>query len=171
MRRIFACLIIASIVLGCGTLKIQKDDSIPAKMSKGFARVPLGIMTFGLSEAYYFDERRKIAIEESMKSWVGLNANDLIMSWGPPSEVVDDGKGGKYIVYRATRNYVMSPGYARTTTSFNANGVATGNNILLNGSGVSSTTYYPPKVLQLNVYRMFCVNGNGKIVSYTWKGL
>jgi uncharacterized protein YceK len=38
-------------------------------------------------------------INKRMSSWEGHHYSELIRSWGAPSRVVDDGAGGKVIVY------------------------------------------------------------------------
>ncbi len=163
MKRIIVFLLALSITLGCTSLQIQKDDSIPMKLTKGLARVPLCLMTLFLSEAYYSTDRK-------VKSWLGHNVNDLIMSWGPPTQVYDDGEGGKFIVYTERQVYV-SPGYSTTNTTGSAYGYVSGNNIYIDGHSQSHTTYYPPQVNQWTVYRMFRANRYGRIISYKWEGL
>ena len=163
MKRAMICLFAVSIFSGCAGLQIQKDDSIPLKITKGLARVPYCILTCGLSERYY-------SIDRAVKSWVGHTVDNLMMSWGPPSQVYDDGGGGKYVIYTENRSYV-SPGYATTTGSSNAYGYVSGNDIYVHGYGESQTTYTPPQVHQWSVFRMFRVNEYGRIVAYSWQGL
>jgi hypothetical protein len=151
------------LTFGCASLQIQNDDSFPMKLTKVTGRVPLGLLTFGLSEAYY-------SIERKMKSWLSYHVNDLIASWGPPQQVLDDGMGGQFIIYTEHRTY-FSPGYSTTTASGQAYGWVSGNNLYINSYGQSQTTYYPPQLYQWSVYRMFRVNSYGQIIAYSWKGL
>jgi hypothetical protein len=127
------------------------------------ARVPFCLLTCGYSELYYATDRK-------VKSWIGYKVNDLIMSWGPPSQVYDDEAGGKFIVYTERRTYV-SPGYATTTSSGQAYGFVSGDSIIIDGYSQSQTTYYPPQMHQWSVFRMFRVNRYGRITAYSWKGL
>ena len=84
------------------------------------------------------------SIDNTMKSWMGHNQSDLIASWGPPQQVMDDGQGGKILVYTAQRNFT-TPGTA--TTSF---------------SGSSAqTTYNPPQTSSCAAHRMFWVSADG----------
>ena len=161
---VFITLFALSIFMsGCASLQIQKDNSVAMKLTKGFLRVPLGLLTIGMSEVYY-------GIERKMKSWLGCYENDLIMSWGPPSQVFSDNMGGKFIVYTERRTYI-SPGYSTTTASGQAYGYASGNTLYVDGYGQSQTTYYPAQIYQWTVYRMFRANKYGRIISYSWKGL
>jgi hypothetical protein len=94
-------------------------------------------------------------INKAMDSWTGHNYNELIASWGPPSQVLDDGSGGKIMVWTENRSYT-SQGQATTRTD---------------PSGTSHTTYSPPQTRQWNASRMFWVNSNGVIYKWSWRGL
>src|ERR1039458_10702181 len=51
-----------------------------------------------------------------MSSWVGNSYGNVIAAWGPPDQVLDDGSGGKILVYTRVRSYT-APGTATTQTS------------------------------------------------------
>ena len=106
------------------------------------------------------------SINETMQSWMGRHQSDLIASWGPPQQVMDDGQGGKIFVYTATRSYT-SPGTATTTVSGSA--YAYGNTAY--GTGTRYTTYNPPQSHSYDAHRMFWIDPNGKIYRWSWKGL
>jgi len=97
-----------------------------------------------------------------MKSWEGKHYSDLIASWGPPTQTLDDGQSGKIYCYQDTVSYT-SPGYATTT----------GNAYLYGNYGnYQGTTYYnPPQTQSYQRYRMFWVNQEGYVYRWSWRGL
>jgi hypothetical protein len=163
MKTSILAIVVFLSLTGCASLHLQPTDSTGTKIAKGFARVPVAILTFGLSEAWHQRER-------TMKSWLGHHESDLFMSWGPPHAVLEDGSGGRILVYAENRMYV-SPGHATTTSSGTAYGQVYGNQVYVQGQGQSHTTYTPAQVHQWQVYRQFRVNSSGQIVQYSWRGL
>jgi hypothetical protein len=105
-------------------------------------------------------------INEVMNSWMNHHYSDLIESWGPPSQVFDDGQGGRILIYSENRSWTVS-GSAHTRTT--ANATIYDNSIW--GSANSITTYDPPKTYSYNAYRMFWINNKGYIYRWSWKGL
>lgn len=148
---------------GCASLHIRSDDSAGLAVAKGFARVPVGIFTLGISEAWHARERM-------MESWLGKNETDLLMAWGPPSAVYSDGAGGKILTYAEQRTYV-SPGYATTHTTGSATGYTSGNITNIYGQAQSTTSYIPSQIQQWQVFRQFHVDVSGRITAYAWRGL
>ena len=63
---------------GCASLHIQQTDSTCTKITKCVARVPVAIVTFGMSEVWHHRER-------AMESWLGHHESELAMSWGSSS--------------------------------------------------------------------------------------
>ena len=94
-------------------------------------------------------------MDETMKSWEGSNIDNLIASWGPPSQVLDDGRGGKIMTWAESRSYT-SPGRA---TTFGA------------GAGSSYTNYSPGQTTTWTNTRTFWVDKNGTIYKSAWRGL
>jgi hypothetical protein len=93
-------------------------------------------------------------MNQIMSSWEGQDVNDLIAGWGPPSQVLDDGNGGKIFCYQSSGTIYM-PGTSTTTFSgYNA-----------------YTTTTPGYAVPVNKYRMFWVNPGGTIYRWSWKGL
>ena len=84
--------------------------------------------------------------------------------------MLDDGRGGRILVYTETRMQV-TPGYASTTSGGSAYGQVYGNQVYLHGEAESHTTYTPAQLRQWQVYRQFRVNAEGQIVEYSWRGL
>ncbi len=78
-----------------------------------------------------------------MNSWVGSTKHQLIMSWGPPAKVSDDGGGGEIMVC-AKQIYLPGSTY-------------------YDGVGGSSTS----QSLNMWSYSMFYVDSNQKI--YFWR--
>ena len=96
-------------------------------------------------------------INKTMQSWVGHHSSEVIAAWGPPSRVLDDGSGGKLLIWEYGRSYT-TPGYA-TTQPY----------------GVMShpyyqTTYQPPQTSGYTASRTFWVNAEGVIYNWAWKG-
>jgi hypothetical protein len=97
-------------------------------------------------------------MNQIMASWEGQDANDLIANWGPPTQVMDDGSGGKILCYQQT-GAIYVP---RTTTG----------SAYSYGGATSFNTYSTPGyAFPINKYRMFWVNTNGTIYRWSWKGL
>jgi len=163
MRLSVALLAAVAIVPGCASLHIHEADPKSVKITKGILRVPIGVLTLGLSEAWHARER-------AMESWLGAHESSLLMSWGPPTQVYPDGAGGRILVYVYEHTYVR-PGYATTTTTGTTSGYASGNNIHLDGQSQSITTYTPPQVQRRQMFRQFRVSPAGDIVGYSWRGL
>ena len=39
------------------------------------------------------------SVNAAMDAWLGHNANELIIAWGPPMDVTSDGAGGQVLIY------------------------------------------------------------------------
>ena len=83
-------------------------------------------------------------MNEMMASWEGHHYSDLIESWGPPTQIIDDGEGGEIVCYESTRSV--------TSGSIGRYGAYSGN-----------TTSY-------NTYRMFWIDDDGNIYKWSWRG-
>ena len=105
-------------------------------------------------------------LNTAMSSWEGHHYSELIMSWGPPQQVYDDGSGGRILVYTAARSWT-SPGQAVTTTT----GQATIYDNMIWGQAQSVTTYQPPEQYGYTAWRVFRINKQGYIYSWSWRGL
>jgi hypothetical protein len=101
-------------------------------------------------------------MNSTMKSWEGKHYSDLIASWGPPSQVLDDGQGGKIYCFQSTGSYT-TPGSATTT----GNAYSFGNTATYYGN----SSYNPPQTYSYQRYRMFWVNSSGYVYRWSWKGL
>ena len=100
-------------------------------------------------------------MNDTMKSWEGKHFSDLIASWGPPSQVLDDGQGGQIYCYQSTGAYT-TPGSAMTT----GNAYSLGNTATYYGT----TSYNPPQTYSYQRYRMFWVNSAGYVYRWSWRG-
>ena len=105
-------------------------------------------------------------IERQMESWMGHHQSELIASWGPPQQVMDDGQGGKIFIYSATQTYT-TPGRATT----NVTGTAYGAGNYAYGNATGYTTYTPPQTSSYTAYRMFWINSSGYVYRWAWRGL
>jgi hypothetical protein len=97
-----------------------------------------------------------------MGSWQGRNVNDLVASWGPPTQVLDDGQGGKIYCYQVTSS-VTVPGTSTTHGTAYKSGDQT---------RYDSQTYTSPEYrYQVTKDRMFWVDKAGTIYRWSWRGL
>lgn len=101
-----------------------------------------------------------------MNSWVGHPYGDLIMSWGPPQAVYDDGNDGRILVYYQARQWT-TPGQATTYTTAQA----TAYDGMIWGRAQSFTQWVPPQTQGYTAWRLFRISKDGKIYSWSWKGL
>jgi len=102
--------------------------------------------------------------DKIMASWEGHDVSDVITSWGPPGQVLDD-PPGKIMTWFSQRNFV-SPGYSQTNSTGSA--YIDGNTI--SGQSQSYTTTMPARVSGYTATRTFWVNGQGKIYRWAWRG-
>lgn len=113
-------------------------------------------------------------MNKTMASWQGADVNYLIARWGPPTQVMNDGQGGRIFIYTYNRSYTTA-GVATTTTTGSANGTATtiGNDTSINvhGQSNSTTVYSPQQTGEWKVYRMFWVGPRGHVYRWSWRGL
>ena len=106
-------------------------------------------------------------INQTMRSWEGAHQSDLIRAWGLPQQVFADGYGGQVFVYTNTRITGFTPPTSTTYTTGTAN--IYGNQIY--GQATSQTVYNPGMVYGYTAYRVFFINKDGRIYSWSWKGL
>lgn len=111
------------------------------------------------------------SVNNVMQSWVGHTTDELMMKWGPPSQVIDNPSGGKVFVYVSNVSWTTpgSPGVAPTVITngyidaygnFQATTYAVG--------GVAAT---PAQTSSYQRVRMFFVNSSGVIYGWRWQGL
>src|SRR5690606_33722922 len=55
-------------------------------------------------------------VNERMQSWVGHHYSELIGSWGRPTYIYDDGKGGRIFMYNYSSSYTI-PGQTNTNST------------------------------------------------------
>ncbi len=101
-----------------------------------------------------------------MNSWQGHHYSELLMSWGPPQAVYDDGAGGRILVYTQQRRWTTA-GQARTITT--AQATIYDDMIWVNAQSYSQ--YVPPQTYGYTAWRMFRINERGIIYAWSWKGL
>jgi hypothetical protein len=109
------------------------------------------------------------SVNALMESWEGNEARDLVVAWGPPTQVYSDGKGGAVLVYVFTDTWT-TPAHSDTRTTAQATAVDS------NGGPTaweikSQTVYTPERVYQYSKWRAFWVNSQGIIYSWQWRGL
>lgn len=86
-----------------------------------------------------------------MDSWMGSKAQELILSWGPPTRSTSDGADGTILIYEYDRKMGQIPGRA-----------------VRNSDG--SVSYTAPQSNSYVATRMFWVHANGVIYNWKWKG-
>ena len=101
-------------------------------------------------------------MNETMKTWEGHHYSHLIERWGPPTQVLDDGAGGKIYCYQSSISYT-TPGSSYTTGNTNV----LGSMAYYRGN----TVHIPPQTRQYDRFRMFWVNPDGYIYKWSWQGL
>lgn len=84
-----------------------------------------------------------------MDSYLGRTKSNLILNWGPPTNVANDGQGGEIYIYARKIHYQGSSGI--TTPTY--------------GGGTYTSSPTPGNTFWN--YKMFYVNSNGII--YHWK--
>jgi hypothetical protein len=104
-------------------------------------------------------------VNNIMKSWMNKHYSDLIMSWGSPNEVYDDGLDGRIFIYTSNRQWT-EPGTCTTTTT----GTATIYGYMIWAQAESVSTFTPPQTRGLTAWRMFRINRNGILYAWSWKG-
>jgi hypothetical protein len=104
-------------------------------------------------------------MNNTMASWQGHHYSELVMSWGPPQAVYDDGAGGRLLLYTQSRQWT-TPGQAITTT----NATATVYDNVIWGQAQSRTQFIPPQTSGYTAWRMFAINQAGVIYNWSWRG-
>jgi hypothetical protein len=111
-------------------------------------------------------------VNQTMQSWVGHNVQELMQSWGVPTQVMDNPAGSGKIVIYDFHAPVTLPGTAPTPGSSYTTGY-----IDANGNWQSTTTYNPgspgtpSQTIDFQRVRVFYVNSEGTITSWSWRGL
>ena len=105
-------------------------------------------------------------INNTMNSWVGAHYSQLVMSWGPPQSVYEDGSGGRLLVYTAARQWT-TPGQIATTTT----GHATVYDNMIWGQAQSISYFTLPQTRGYTAWRAFAIDRNGRIYNWSWRGL
>lgn len=163
MRVDVLAIVLLLMLPGCASLHLRPSDSTGTKVVKGLLRVPVAVLTLGRSEVWHSRER-------AMESWLGHHESELILSWGAPISMLEDGRGGRILFYTEDRMSI-SPGKATTSSTGSAYAQAFGSQVYVHAQQQSQTTYTPSQVHQWQVYRQFRVNSSGQIVQYSWRGL
>lgn len=89
-----------------------------------------------------------------MQSWVGSHYSEVIASWGPPTQILDNTDGGKIISWQRTATLMM-PGTG--TTSYSPL------------TGTAYTTYQPGGTLTTRHSKTFWADPNGIIYDWAWR--
>jgi hypothetical protein len=105
--------------------------------------------------------------DELQKAWEGRSVNDLVAELGPPTQVLDDGRGGKIYSYSTSKTFHSGSSsfstyqgqrqgdYYQTSKGYVPGNSYTGNAYTFSAPGASFTR---------SQHRMFWVNDQGIIV-------
>jgi len=88
--------------------------------------------------------------KEVMDSWLGSTKAELVLKWGPPVRIADDGQGGEIYVYEKQITFGQFPGSVKSTST-----------------GLSYTNARSATVIRS---RMFYINKEGKIYHWLCEG-
>jgi len=82
---VFAALLLVVLFTntGCATLHMHSTDSTGTRIAKGFARVPVAILSVGGSEAWHMRQRQA-------ERWLGRSKADLVSALGAPDVALND---------------------------------------------------------------------------------
>jgi hypothetical protein len=105
-------------------------------------------------------------LSRAMQSWEGHHYSEVIMSWGPPQGVYDDGNGGRILVYTEARRWT-TPGRATT----NVDATATVYDDMIWAHARANTEYVPPQTYGYTAWRIFRIDRRGIIYAWSWRGL
>lgn len=92
-------------------------------------------------------------INDEMALWEGCHYSKVIEAWGPPTQSLDDGKGGKILSWQSYSSFTL-PGHASTTFS--------------DFSRTAYTTYNPPRTHTIEKTETFWADPNGIIYNWSW---
>src|SRR3989442_198088 len=95
---------------------------------------------------------------QAMASWQGATSTQLLMSWGPPTQILQDGPLQVY-VYTQT----ITTTQPATETIVNAGTIARPRPVIVPLTPATTNSY--------SKYRMFWIDADGRIVKWSWKGL
>lgn len=148
----------------------KRVGGIHMKRQIGFFAILLVFLLCACATTEQKKEALQRAIQQKretlQKTWEGRNVNDLIAYFGPPSEVLDDGKGGRILIYTKTIG-VGVPGQSFSTYHGISRGSVTGFPGGASAHGTDSGTQFtytsPEVALSISGHRMFWVNKEGTI--------
>jgi hypothetical protein len=101
----------------------------------------------------------------SMNTWIGEPVQVLAETWGPPTRTMDDGSGGKIVIYE----YVRSQDVPENERDMSAGTEGEDPQKVFNPGGVAGTLL-PSATAKRTVWRMFHADAGGVIRSWAWKG-
>jgi hypothetical protein len=91
-------------------------------------------------------------VNNTMQSWMGRSKSELYQSWGPPTRITDDGKGGEILIYERWIDLGQTSG-----------------RVYQHNDG--SLSYTNPQQSGYTQTRMFYTDEYGKIYYWRWQGL
>ncbi len=158
MRQLISSVIVLSLI---APAPLKSDDEGPSPETVIIGCGLIAIVLIGGILLIKADQNNK---DKVMKSWMGHTYDELLASWGPPSEIYKSGSG--YVIVYTTSVSWTTPG--SSTTQMTGSAYSYGGWTSL--SGQATTTYTPATTHQWTSYRMFWVNSKGKIWKWARKG-
>jgi|GEM_PF-386708 len=112
--------------------------------------------------------------ENILATWIGLNGDDLVASWGPPQNNYTRSDGGKVLEYTKQSSFQLG-GYTYSTpvTTHHSGTVNTYNGGMYGYSGTSTTfeeRKTPIQTFNTSCVTRFTVDANDIIRSWAWEG-
>jgi len=101
-------------------------------------------------------------MDAKISAYEGNHIDRVLADFGPPTQVLDDGRGGKIYTYDLSQAYYM-PG---TTQTF---GSAYGPNSPQRFNTFAYTS--PGYTIPVEKFRMFWADRNGVVYQTSWKGI
>ena len=102
-------------------------------------------------------------VTDNMKKWQWKHVNALVAHWGPPTQIMEDGYGGK--VYMKPGSGMGPPGYSTTTT--NVSGGVYGNQV----SGTATAILPIPRRSSIHGRPTgLLISKTGYVYSSAWRG-
>lgn len=56
--------------------------------------------------------------QERLNPWIGQHYSNLLGSWGAPRQVIDDGKGGKILIYEEDHTHISSTSITKANDDY-----------------------------------------------------
>ena len=107
--------------------------------------------------------------EAKLNTWIGVNEDSLVSSWGVPNKTYTMSDGKKAIEY-AHKETVQTGGYTYTTPESTYQSGTIGNKPYSGTSTTNVTETVPVQNYKLSCKTTFIINNSGKVESWSHDG-